>query len=69
MAKTQTIRARVEPPLKRDVEAIFKKIGINPSEAITMFLAQVKLHQGMPFPVRVAAGKGKAKGKAKGKRR
>ena len=68
MAKTQTIRARVEPPLKREVEAIFKKIGINPSEAITMFLAQVKLHQGMPFPVRVA-GKGKAKGKAKGKRR
>jgi len=62
MFKTDTIRARVEPALKRDVEAIFKKLGVSPSEAITLFLAQVKLHQGMPFPVRLPP-KGKAKGR------
>jgi DNA-damage-inducible protein J len=53
MGKTQTIRARVEPGLKRDAEAVLKKLGLTSSEAITMFLAQVKLTNGLPFPVRV----------------
>jgi len=53
MGKTETIRARVEPGLKRDVEAVLKKIGLTPSEAITLFLTQVKLTKGLPFPVRV----------------
>ena len=53
MSKTQTIRARVEPALKRDAEAVLKKIGLTSSEAITLFLTQVKLHKGLPFPVRV----------------
>ena len=53
MAKTETIRARVEPGLKRDAEAVLKKIGLTPSEAITLFLTQVKLTKGLPFPLRV----------------
>jgi DNA-damage-inducible protein J len=53
MGKTETIRARVEPRLKRDAEAILKRIGLTPSEAITLFLTQVKLRKGLPFPVRV----------------
>jgi DNA-damage-inducible protein J len=53
MGKTETIRARVEPRLKRDAEAILKKIGLTSSEAITLFLTQVKLMKGLPFPVRV----------------
>jgi DNA-damage-inducible protein J len=53
MRKTETIRARVEPALKRDAEAVLKKIGLTSSEAITLFLAQVKLTNGLPFPLRV----------------
>ena len=53
MGKSETIRARVEPRLKRDAEAVLKKIGLTPSEAITLFLTQVKLTKGLPFPVRV----------------
>jgi DNA-damage-inducible protein J len=53
MSKTATIRARVEPKLKRDAEAVLKKIGLTSSEAITLFLAQLKLTQGLPFPLRV----------------
>jgi DNA-damage-inducible protein J len=53
VGKTETIRARVEPKLKRDAEAVLKKIGLTPSEAITLFLAQVKLTKGIPFPVRI----------------
>lgn len=53
MGKTETIRARVEPALKRDAEAVLKKIGLTSSEAITLFLAQVKLTRGLPFPVHI----------------
>ena len=53
MGKTETIRARVRPELKRDAEAVLKKIGLTSSEAITLFLTQVKLTKGLPFPVRV----------------
>ena len=53
MGKTETIRARVEPRLKREAEAILKRIGLTPSEAITLFLTQVKLTKGLPFSVRV----------------
>jgi len=53
MSKTETIRARIEPKLKRDAEAVLKKIGLTSSEAITLFLTQVKLTKGLPFPLRV----------------
>ena len=53
MAKTQTVRARVEPELKRDAEAVLHRIGLTASEAITLFLTQVKLTNGLPFALRV----------------
>ena len=53
MSKTQTIRARVKPGLKRDAEAVLRKLGLTSSEAITLFLTQVKLNKGLPFPVRI----------------
>ena len=53
MSKTQTIRARVKPELKRNAEAVLRKLGLTSSEAITLFLTQVKLNKGLPFPVRV----------------
>ena len=53
MSKTETVRARIEPRLKRDAEAVLKKVGLTSSEAITLFYKQVELMQGLPFPVRV----------------
>jgi DNA-damage-inducible protein J len=53
MGKSATVRARVEPKLKRDAETVLKKIGLTSSEAITLFLTQVKLTKGLPFPLRV----------------
>ncbi len=53
MAKTATVRARVEPSLKRDAEAVLRKVGLTSSEAITLFLTQVKLSKGLPFVVGV----------------
>jgi len=53
MSKTETVRARVEPGLKRGAEAVLRKLGLTSSEAITLFYTQVKLTNGLPFPVRV----------------
>ena len=53
MAKTEFIRARVEPELKTQAEEIFSKLGLSPTDAITLFYVQVILHDGLPFAVRI----------------
>ncbi len=53
MAKTEMIRARMEPDLKQEAEAIFSALGISPTEAITLFYKQVTLHNGLPFEVKI----------------
>ena len=53
MAKTEFIRARVEPELKYQAEEIFSKLGLSPTDAITLFYVQVTLHGGLPFEVRI----------------
>ena len=53
MAKTEMIRARVEPALKCQAEEVFSELGLSATEAITLFYTQVTLHRGLPFAVRV----------------
>lgn len=51
--RTSYINARVEPKLKASAHRALKKVGITTSDAITLFLHQVVLHQGLPFEVRI----------------
>ena len=53
MAKSEMIRARVEPDLKHKAEAVLDSLGMTPTEAITLFYKQVTLYRGLPFPVRI----------------
>ncbi|MEO5330011.1 MAG: type II toxin-antitoxin system RelB/DinJ family antitoxin [Magnetococcus sp. THC-1_WYH] len=53
MAKTEMIRARVEPELKHAAETVFSTLGLSPTEAITMFYKQISLQKGLPFDVRI----------------
>ena len=53
MAKTEMIRARVEPELKSQAEQVFSELGLSPTAAITLFYRQVTLHHGLPFAVKV----------------
>ncbi len=53
MTKTETVRARIEPELKRDAEAVLSGLGLSTSEASTLFLRQVTLRRGLPFPVQI----------------
>ena len=53
MIKSAMIRARISPELKTEVERVFAELGLTTTEAITLFYQQVRLNQGLPFPVRI----------------
>ncbi|MBI3419373.1 MAG: type II toxin-antitoxin system RelB/DinJ family antitoxin [Proteobacteria bacterium] len=53
MSKTDIINARIEPRLKRSAETIFRSLGMTTTDAISMFLSQVVLNRGIPFPVKI----------------
>jgi len=52
-AKTRMIHARIDPRLKKSAERVFSRIGISTTEAIRLFLKQVELHKGLPFPIAI----------------
>jgi DNA-damage-inducible protein J len=51
--KTATVRARVEPELKFEVESVLNELGLSVSEAIELYLRQIKLVHGIPFDIRL----------------
>jgi len=53
MNKTAIVTARIEPELKKEVETILSKLGLNQTDAINMFYNQVKLNKGLPFKVKI----------------
>lgn len=53
MSKTATIQTRVEPAIKKSAQQILNKLNITMSEAISMYLSQITLHQGIPFEVKI----------------
>jgi len=53
MNKTATIQTRIEPTLKVKVEAILSKLGLSPSDAISLYYNQIVLNKGLPFDVKI----------------
>lgn len=51
MEKTATLNLRINPERKYKAEIVLKSLGIPMSVAIDMFLTQVALQQGIPFPL------------------
>ena len=49
--KNDLIHIRIEPTVKEKSDKIFKQLGINTSYAVSLFLNQVILKNGMPFKV------------------
>lgn len=49
MAKTATVRARVEPALKERAEEVLEELGLNPTAAITLYYEQIVKRHGIPF--------------------
>ena len=53
MPKTATIQTRVDPEIKNNAQMILKKLNISMSEAISMYLSQITLHNGIPFEIKI----------------
>lgn len=53
MTKTATIRTRIEPDLKSEVESILARLGLTASEAVHLLYRQIQLRRGLPFEVRI----------------
>ncbi|HXN46882.1 MAG TPA: type II toxin-antitoxin system RelB/DinJ family antitoxin [Bryobacteraceae bacterium] len=51
--KTRMIHARIDPQLQKSAARVFSRIGISTTEAIRLFLKQVVLHKGVPFPIAI----------------
>jgi DNA-damage-inducible protein J len=47
------ITTRVDPDLKADAEKVLNTLGISTTEAINLFLSQVRLRRGLPFDVKI----------------
>lgn len=53
LCKNAVVRARVNAYLKNDVENLLENLGLTMSEAISLYLAQIKLTGGIPFEVKM----------------
>lgn len=53
MAKTSVIQARIDPKIKSKAQKILGKLNISMSEAISIYLTQITLHQGIPFEIKI----------------
>ncbi len=51
MEKTATLNLRVNPTVKERAEVVLSRLGIPMSTAIDMYLNQISLTGGIPFPV------------------
>jgi DNA-damage-inducible protein J len=51
--KTSTVRARIEPALKKEVETILATLGLTASETVQLLYRQIKLRKGLPFAVEI----------------
>jgi DNA-damage-inducible protein J len=53
MPNLATVKVKIEPELKKEVEEIFQKFGLTPMEAIKLFYRVVKLEKTLPFDVKI----------------
>ena len=53
MQKTANLSIRIDPSLKESSEKILNELGMPMSNAISLFLKQVVIHNGIPFDVKL----------------
>ena len=53
MLKTSTIQTRIDPIVKKNAQKILNQLNMSMSEAISIYLAQITLHNGIPFEIKI----------------
>ncbi len=57
MPRTSNIYIRIEPEIKEQAEAVLNQLGIPMSNAVALFLRQVVMQRGIPFEMKLPAGR------------
>lgn len=47
------VRARIDTALKEESEEILLSLGLNMTDAIRIYLNQVRIHKGIPFELKI----------------
>jgi DNA-damage-inducible protein J len=55
MAKSSAMTIRIDPEIKSQADNVLRYLGMTTSEAVTIFLRQVILNNGIPFPIKAPA--------------
>lgn len=58
MPKSSALTIRIDPDIKEQADNVLQYLGMTTSEAVTIFLRQVILNNGIPFPVKAPAYNG-----------
>ncbi|MCB9207517.1 MAG: type II toxin-antitoxin system RelB/DinJ family antitoxin [Ignavibacteriales bacterium] len=53
MAKTETVRAMIDPKRKARVSKILSRLGMNHSEAINIYYSLIEEYKGLPFNIKL----------------
>lgn len=53
MPMAARMNTRIDTTLKKKALNVFDRLGVSEAEAIRLLYAQVKWHQGIPFPVNI----------------
>ncbi|MDR3312832.1 MAG: type II toxin-antitoxin system RelB/DinJ family antitoxin [Oscillospiraceae bacterium] len=52
MPKTSAMTIRIDPEIKTQADSVLQFLGMTTSEAVTIFLRQVVLNNGIPFSIK-----------------
>ena len=52
MSKTTTMNIRIEPSLKKEVEEVLTDLGMNISDAVTIYFKQIVLTDSIPLQIK-----------------
>jgi DNA-damage-inducible protein J len=53
MPKKAVIQTRIDSGIKEEAMEILSQLNITMSEAISLYLAQITLHKGIPFEIKI----------------
>lgn len=53
MAANDTVRARIDPAVKKEAEAVLCELGLTLSDAIRMLMIRIAKDKALPLPVKV----------------
>jgi DNA-damage-inducible protein J len=51
--KTDYIRVRIEPELKRETEAVLAEVGLSMTDAVRLYCRRIVMDGGIPFDLRI----------------